>query len=258
MDQTEIAAGPTYHLQLYLTGTCWVKGRYAFRHYAKDRDHPYAIYIGVIRGADLVALVDTGMASVEEMNRGAGFLLSRPITQQPGEDTLSILARAGVSPSEVGYVFLTHCHYDHCSNLPLFPHAQVVIPETAWRVWHSEPQGAAYLHAGFLEHLHTVHAEGRLLLMDEGLVVPGIGVRRVGGHSPCSQFIYVNTQRGVGVLTGDTVQMYANLEQDDTVGIWMDDDECRQALAIARSSAGFVLPGHDPRIWEQYRDGVVA
>ncbi len=258
MNQTEIATGPPHHLQLFRTGTCRVKGRYAFRHYAKDRDHQYDIYIGVIRGRGLVALVDTGMASVDEMNRGAGFLLSELISQGPGEDTLSILAREGLSPSEVQYVLLTHCHYDHCSNLPLFPNARVVIPETAWRVWHEQPDGAAYLHAGFLEHLHAVRAEGRLMLTDEGLVLPGIGVRRVGGHSPCSQFIYVNTERGVVVLTGDTVQMYANLEADDTVGIWMDEEECRRALQIARSTADIVIPGHDPRVWVEHPAGVVA
>ena len=117
---------------------------------------------------------------------------------------------------------------------------------------------AVYLHQGFLDELESLHEQGRLTLLDEGLVVPGIGVRRVGGHSPCSQFIYVNTPGGVAVLTGDTVQMYANLEQNDPIGIWMDDDECRRALEIARHEPDLLVPGHDPRVLERYPGGVIG
>jgi len=258
VNKQDVAAGPTYHLQLFRTGMCRVKGRYAYRHYGKDRGHLYAIYIGVIRGNGITALVDTGMESVDEMNEGAGFLLTELITQAPDEDTISILAKAGITADEVDYVFLTHSHYDHCSNLPLFPNAKVVMPARAWRIWHEEPDGANYLHKGYLEYMESLYTAGRLVLLDEGIVVPGIGVRWVGGHSPCSQFIYVNTSKGVALLTGDTVQLYGNLEHDDTVGIWVNEEECRAALEIARRDADIVLPGHEPRILERYPEGIIA
>lgn len=253
-----VAAGPQHHLRMYRTGDCRVKGHYAYRNWARDRDHHYTIYIGVIQGGGVTALVDTGMESVAEMNRRAGFLLSELISQQPGEDTLSILERAEVAPDEVDYVLLTHCHYDHCSNLPLFPRAVVVIPERAWRVWHEDPEARAYLHQGFLEYLAAVQREGRLLLLDEGLVAPGLGVRWVGGHSPCSQFVYVNTSRGVAVLSGDTVQMYGNLEHNDVIGIWVDDAQCWRALEIAREDPDVLVPGHEPRVLDEFPDGIVA
>ena len=120
MLKADVAAGPNYQIQMYRTGECRVKGRYAYRNYAKDRDHPYTIYIGIIKGNGITALIDTGMESLDEMNRGAGFLLSELITQREGEDTESILQNTGVNPDDVDYIFLTHCHYDHCSNLPFF------------------------------------------------------------------------------------------------------------------------------------------
>jgi len=258
MVKSDVAAGPAYHIRAFRTGQCRVKGRYAYRNYAKDRDHLYYIYVTVIEGNGLTALVDTGMESVEEMNRGAGFLLSELISQEAGEDTASILARAKVVAEDVGYVFLTHCHYDHCSKLHMFPNATVVVPERGWKTWHKEPEGANYLHSGFLEYMESLHADGRLLLLDEGVVVPGIGVRWVGGHSPCSQFVYVNTAKGVAVLTGDTVQTYANLEQNDVIGIWVDDEQCWRALDIAREDADILVPGHDPMVLEEFPDGVIA
>ena len=72
----DLAFDPTYHIQIYRTGACRVKGQYAYRTYAKDRDHAYAIYIGVIIGNGITALEDTAMKTVEEMNRGTGFLMS--------------------------------------------------------------------------------------------------------------------------------------------------------------------------------------
>ena len=148
---------------------------------------------------------------------------------------------------------LTNVDFD-----PMFPKARVVLPAHAWEVWHHEPEGAVYLHAGFLDELEALHAQGRLHLLDRGLVAPGIGVRRVGGHSPCSQFIYVNTAGGVAVITGDAVQMYANVEQNDPIGICMDEAECRQALEIARTEPDILIPGHDPRVLEKYPDGIIA
>jgi len=253
-----VASGPTYHVRVFRTGQCRVKGEYAYAHYARDRAHLFTIYVTVIRGNGLTAIVDTGMQSVEQMNRMAGFLMSELITQEPGEDTSSILERAGIAGHEVDYVLLTHCHYDHCSNLSLFPNARVVIPERAWKTWHEKPDGAIYLHEGFLQDMESLHAEERLVLLDEGLVAPGLGVRWVGGHSPCSQFILVNTEQGVAALTGDTIQMYGNLEQDDIIAISMDDHQCRRALDIARTDADTIVPGHDPRVLRNYPDGVVA
>lgn len=258
MLKSKVAAGPAYHLQMFRAGQCRVKGRYAYRHYAKDRDHLFYVYIGVITGNGITALIDTGMESVEEMNRGAGFLFTELITREPGEDTASILQRAGIQAKDVDCLLLTHCHYDHCSMAPMFPKARIVVPEAAWKVWHEQPDNANYLHAGFLNYLESINAQGRLILIDEGVVIPGIGVRRVGGHSPCSQFIYVNTSGGVAVITGDTVQMYGNVEQNDVIGIWVNDDECWQALNVASQDPDILVASHDPRVLDKFPDGVIA
>jgi len=256
--KSEVASGPTYQVHAFRTAQCRVKGRYAYRTYAKNRDHLFYVYVFGVTGSGLTALVDTGMASLAEMNRGAGFLLSELLSQGPDEDTASILDRAGIAAQHVDHVLLTHCHYDHCSNLSMFSNARVVVPAIAWDVWHNAPDGAVYLHEGFLDELESLHEQGRLTLLDEGLVAPGIGVRWVGGHSPCSQFIYVNTPQGVAVLTGDTVQMYANLEQNDPIGIWVDEGECWRALEIARDEPDLLVPGHDPRVLERYPGGLIG
>jgi glyoxylase-like metal-dependent hydrolase (beta-lactamase superfamily II) len=258
MDKTEVAAGPAYHIRAFCTGRCRIIGKYAFRNIGQDTDYPFSIYISVIQGNGLNALVDTGMESVAEMNRSAGFLMSKLITQEPGEDTLSIVRKAGLEPEDIHYVFLTHCHYDHCSNLPLFLNATVVIPSRAWMLWHADLERARYLHSGFYQLLEDWNRQKKVVLLDDGLVVPGIGVQRVGGHSPCSQFIYVNTARGVALFSGDTVQMFRNVEENVCIGIYDDEPECWSAIRVARRDADILIPGHDPRLLAMYPGGVIA
>jgi glyoxylase-like metal-dependent hydrolase (beta-lactamase superfamily II) len=214
--------------------------------------------MSVVEGNGITALIDTGMESVDQMNHMAGFLMSELITREQDEDTGSILNRAGVPPNTVDLVFLTHNHYDHCSNLPMFDRAMAVVPRRAWSTWHEEPDGAIYLHEGYLDYLESLRDEGRIELLDEGLVAPGLGVRWVGGHCVCSQFIYVNTTEGVALFSGDTVQMYGNVEYDDPIAICEDEEQCRRAIGIAQRDADILVPGHDPLVLERFADGIVA
>lgn len=257
MNKQLICQGPIYQIRAFRTGKCRVQGKYSYYRIGHETDHAFNIYLTLIEGDNIRALVDTGMESVDLMNQNAGFLMTELITQEAGEDTVSILNRAGISPFEIDYVFLTHCHYDHCSNLPLFTKAVTVIPATAWKMWHEQPETARYLHSGFYEYLHDLNAQSRLRLEDDGIVVPGIGVERVGGHTPCSQFVYVNTRRGVAALTGDTVQMYRNVSDNEIIGIFDHEKECWKALETARQ-ADVLIPGHDPRLFEIYPGGLIS
>jgi hypothetical protein len=54
------------------------------------------------------------------------------------------------------------------------------------------------------------------------------------------------------------VQKYENLEQNDVIGIWSDDEQCWRALDIARTTADIVLPGHDPLVLEKHPGGVIG
>jgi hypothetical protein len=140
---------------------------------------------------------------------------------------------------------------------PAFPNATVVVPKIAWDTWHSHPERTDYLHEGFLSYLEDLHYNDKLLL-STGLVLPGIGTIWVGGHSICSQFVQVNTERGVALLTGDAVQMYRNLDDNDIIHITDDEALSWKAIEIARVEADILLPGHDPLVREKYPDYFVA
>src|SRR5512143_1829216 len=88
-------------------------------------------YFFILRRDDgRVALVDTGIRDVAEINplvmAGVGER-GRFRMDMSRESVPLLLRREGVDPAQVDYVFLTHFHYDHCSNAKLFPNAKFVV-----------------------------------------------------------------------------------------------------------------------------------
>ena len=98
-----------------------------------DRMRDVNCYFWLIQGEDKKILVDTGMGGeypkqfVERAkNSQAGFPVG------PGEDTVSQLASHGLQPEDIDMVILTHLHYDHIANIPLFTRATIIINGTGW------------------------------------------------------------------------------------------------------------------------------
>jgi N-acyl homoserine lactone hydrolase len=78
--------------------------------------------VALLRGHGRVALIDTGSFGMRSL------LIER-------------LAQRGFAPTDVTDLLLTHSHYDHVVNWPLFGHARIVISaqELAWAL--AQPPG---------------------------------------------------------------------------------------------------------------------
>lgn len=146
---------------------------------------------------------------------------------------------------------MTHLHYDHCSYVELFPRATVVANRK-----------------GFLEAFPRVPREvleplmpdwpARLhLARDEEEIAPGLAVMWAGGHSACSQVIFVQTKAGRVAVCGDVVFYYANLEENRPIG-WANLDEVRSAMERIRARADLILPAHDPAILDRHPTGRIG
>lgn len=97
-----------------------------------------------------------------------------------------------------------------------------------------------------------------MLAADDVEVLPGIRTMWLGGHSPCSQAIIVQTDRGKAVLTGDTVSLYANIERNIPVGVAYNYDECIEAMEKVKRVADMVLPSHDPEVLRRFPEEVIG
>ena len=135
-------------------------------------------------------MVDTGLGG------------NRPVAPwAPGEGLTAEQAYedAGVDPSEVSTVVLTHMHPDHSGGIrgsdgePRFANARHVLHPADWAFLAGElSEFSALARPG----LHRVHELG-MLDLDEGNreVVPGIEVRHTPGHTPGHRSVLVHEWR---------------------------------------------------------------
>lgn len=224
-------------------------------------------FLFLLRGSDgSIGLVDTGVRDVDEIQpfvvAGVGER-GRFRMDMKTQNIPALLRQEGVSPADVDFVLLTHLHYDHCSNVGLFPNARFVVSRTGWHLTLDPPVAALVPDVLFPRDVigylaGTAH--DRLILADDEApnVLPGIDAFYVGGHTMCSQAFAVRTAQGTAVFPGDTVFYYENLEKNHPVGLAVSIVECYQAMERIREVGGFLVPPHDPRLLERHPDGVVT
>ena len=193
----------------------------------------------VLQGGEEAIVVDTGPPLDEAHRRG--------ITRV--RDIDQALAEAGVRADEVRTVVLTHLHWDHAANAGRFPNAVFLAQAREIEFFASEARehpamNRFYSHQAYLAQL--IH-EGRIRPIDaDTTIVPGVRAIRVGGHTPGSQMLVVDTPQGEAVITGDAIPLHRNYRDNIPSGIVVDTLEALAALARVRSLQPAALhTGHD-------------
>ena len=240
-----------YRIYPLRNGVCKIAGNHAFHGGNNEETYDFALYIWLILGGDKPMLVDAGISNIVEMNRGAAHVLREPITQDKNESSRAQLQKFGLTPEDIGHVFITHLHFDHVDDLLLYTNAWVYIGKKEW-------QGATTIAPSWgdgrimNEFLNNPECRQRLVLVEDQEVMPCIESLWIGGHTPGSMAYCVNTAYGKTVLTGDTISLLANFERKIPPGIFSSLEECRAAIEKVGAKADIVLPSHDPvalRIW---------
>lgn len=248
----------TYTIHPYRIGELVLGGNHAFENGDAAEGYAYAMFVWIIKGGERPIIVDTGPKSIDEINRGLNGMCIEPVTQREGEDIASILQRAQVDPNEVGHVFFTHLHYDHVTNLDLFPNAKIVVDKLGYgEALRRLEIGRCWVPGEIIFPMRDEWQE-RMVLVEDEEVLPGIRAFHVGGHTPCSMSVAVETARGTAVITGDVVSLYANIERNIPIGIFEERDEVVAAMERIRNEADIVLPSHDPAVLERYPEGVIG
>ncbi|MFH1140227.1 MAG: N-acyl homoserine lactonase family protein [Chloroflexota bacterium] len=205
-------------------------------------------YMWVLQGEDGQAvLVDTGILEEDGRNKN---LLNRT-------DPRHLLAHVNVDPGEVWHVILTHLHWDHCSALRLYPKATFHVQRKELEFWTGPLLRFRQIKesAGRVAELVGLADQGRVDCLDgDAEIVPGVNVMLLGGHTPGSQAVVVQTQRGRVVLCGDAADFYLNLDHD-VMGAALDLPTALLAFDRMRGSASFpelLVPGHEPAIMKRF------
>jgi glyoxylase-like metal-dependent hydrolase (beta-lactamase superfamily II) len=138
-----------------------------------------------------------------------------------GESLDASLAAAGVGAGDVAIVLASHLHFDHAGGfttrdpsgaiVPAFPNARYVINAGEWEdaTHPHERNRASY----FVENYVPLREAGVVDFMEgDGEVMPGVRVRRTGGHTRWHQIVYLESKGRTAVFAADLIPTTAHVD----------------------------------------------
>jgi len=158
------------------------------------------------------------------IDAGAGEKMEPKLQDIYGFDRSEFLdasmAAVGVSAADVDIVLASHLHFDHAGGFtaktpsgiaPRFPKARYIIRQGEWddATHPHERNRASY----FDENYVPLKDAGVVDFIDEdGEVLPGIRVRRTGGHTRHHHIIYLESGGRTAVFTADLIPTTAHID----------------------------------------------
>lgn len=215
-----------------------------------DVDMPLNYYVWVIANAERTIVVDTGFNEAMADKRGRQIV--KPVAAG--------LAALGLMADTVDDVIVTHMHYDHAGNIPLFPRARFHLQDREMEFATGRCMCHDLLNHGYeaedVVNLVRCVFDKRVQYHDGSAeVAPGVEVHHIGGHTKGLQAVRVRTARGWVVLASDASHFYAHMEQDRAFPVLYNLGDMLagyQTLRKLASTPRHIVPGHDPLVMQRY------
>jgi glyoxylase-like metal-dependent hydrolase (beta-lactamase superfamily II) len=182
-----------------------------------------------------------------------------------GLDRSSSLARslheAGIGAADIEIVLATHLHFDHAGGFtargssggiqPSFPRAQYVVRRGEWEdaTHPHERNRASYLSENFVP---LMQAGVLQLVDDDATIMPGVRVRRSGGHTRHHQVVTIESAGRTAVFAADMIPTTAHIDNAWLMGYDlypMDTLAFKEAfIAEAIEREYLIFFEHDPQV----------
>ena len=212
----------------------------------------------VVRGARTM-IIDAGVGGKdnERFQDIYGIDRSRSL-----DDTL---AAAGIAPEDIDLVVATHLHFDHAGGFtvrdaggrlrPAFPRAKYVVRRGEWEdATHPHARNRASYIA---DNFQPLADAGVLLLVDEDqTIMPGVKVRRTGGHTMHHQMVTIESGGRLAAFVADLMPTTAHVADAWVMGFDLYPVETLTAkqrfVAEAMARETLVFFEHDPDLAAGY------
>ena len=179
----------------------------------------------LIKGKGMAAMVDVGYN-----DKDYGAVMANNFKVENWHPAATVLAECGVTPEQVGHVFISHAHFDHMGNTDAFPNATFYIQEKELSKWvWAMSLGRRFrwlmlaTDPGDVMRIVDIARQGRLVCIDGDRqnVLPGIDIHAAfDTHTWGSMYVHVrndgNAQSADSwVLAGDLVYSFENIRGYD-------------------------------------------
>lgn len=224
--------------------------------HAYGRHEPQKICLAgfLIQGNGRNIMVDTGMDDIDQTYTAADKANWDHLA--PSANTSGLLENHGLTLGDIDTVAITHLHFDHYMNAPLYSRAKFHVPATDWEYVMDPSNLGACPRVGFpREPLSWLANEAfeRLELVEDGHeVAPGITMHWTGGHSPGHMVVKVSTSEGNAIVVGDAIYLYEHLEKNIPLGYRTDVVEVLHGYRWLRQQEAILLPAHDYEIFRRH------
>ncbi len=212
----------------------------------------------IVRGVRTM-LIDAGLGDKD----GAKFHDIYRVDRRRNLD--HALAEAGLSPEDIDIVLASHLHFDHAGGFtvrdrsgrvrPKFPRAQYVVRRGEWEdaAHPIDRNRASYLPDNYL----PLADAGVLQLVDEDqTIMPGVRVRRTGGHTLHHQMILIESGGKTAAFVADLMPTTAHLPDAWVMGFDLYPLDTlaakQQFVEEAMEKETLVFFEHDPAIAAGY------
>lgn len=193
-------------------------------------------------------IIDTSFESVERTLK----IHKQKVLRDKEQELQNIFKEINLNPKEVEIVIFTHLHYDHCGNNHLFPNARFIVQRKELRYAFVPLHGeeTAYFSPLIGEKPSFFGTKFEIIEGDKE-ICKGIRVIFTPGHTPGSQSILVDTEKGVYCIAGDLVLFYENIEKNIPVGALSSRIDWFSSIEKIKKIADYIIPAHDPKIFEK-------
>jgi N-acyl homoserine lactone hydrolase len=164
------------------------------------------VHVWLVRNGEVNILVDSGMRETEHVLKtlnvdgiGGGHAALK-----------QALAAEGLTPDDIHYVVLTHLHFDHASNLDLFPNACAVVQrdEILHAIDPSPTHRIFYPRDILLEVVGRKRPKAIKFIDGDFTLMEGFHLLKVPSHTAGFQVPIVTTAKGKAALVSDLGDHY--------------------------------------------------
>jgi glyoxylase-like metal-dependent hydrolase (beta-lactamase superfamily II) len=169
----------------------------------------------LVRGERLM-IIDAGVGDSMDAKSAGIYALDRA-------DNLDVtLGRAGVTAAQIEVVLASHLHFDHAGGFttrdaagtlrPRFSQARYLVNKGEWQdaTHPHERNRASYLPDNFV----PLRDAGAIDFTDDDqAIMPGVRVRRTGGHTRFHQIVFLESAGRTAVFTADLIPTTAHVDE---------------------------------------------